>query len=150
MNLKPQSRWWIALPACALAILVWTYQPQTESTPSPPAESKPLASDVESAYRQRRSGVELEVSGRVDRLLSDDLERSRHQRFLLRLPSGHSLLIAHNIDIAHRVPVSPADSVTVRGQYEYNDQGGVIHWTHRDPEGKHPGGWIRFQDREYR
>jgi hypothetical protein len=92
----------------------------------------------------------LEVSGRVDRLLSDDLERSRHQRFLLRLPSGHSLLIAHNIDIAHRVPVSPADSVTVRGQYEYNDQGGVIHWTHRDPEGKHPDGWIRFQDREYR
>jgi hypothetical protein len=60
------------------------------------------------------------------------------------------VLIAHNIDLAKRVPISPGDSVTVHGEYEYNEKGGVIHWTHHDPEDRHSGGWIRFHDREYR
>lgn len=146
MNSKLQSRWWIALPACTLALLVWTYQPA--SRPSPPTSTH--AVDVETAHQQRRSGVTVEGSGRVERLLPDDREGSHHQRFILRLASRHTVLIAHNIDLATRVPISPGDSVTVRGEYEYNEKGGIIHWTHHDPEGRHSGGWIRFHDREYR
>lgn len=146
MNSKLQSRRWIALPACTLALLVWTYQPS--SRPSPPTSTH--AVDVETAHQQRRSGITVEGSGRVERLLPDDREGSHHQRFILRLVSGHTILIAHNIDLAKRVPVSPGDSVTVHGEYEYNERGGVIHWTHHDPEGRHSGGWIRFRDREYR
>jgi hypothetical protein len=26
----------------------------------------------------------------------------------------------------------------------------VIHWTHDDPDGRHPGGWVRYGDRVYR
>lgn len=150
MNQKLQSRWWILLPAGTLAILVWTYQPTSQ--PSPPPSSLPSTRtvDIEAAYQQRLSGITVEVTGHVEHLLPDDREGSHHQRFILRLPSGHTVLIAHNIDLAPRVPVSPGDAITVRGEYEYNEKGGVIHWTHRDPESKRPGGWIRFHNHEYR
>ncbi len=149
MNPKLQSRWWILLPACTLALLVWTYQSASRSSDPPSSFPSPHTVEVEAAYQQRLSGITVEITGRVEHLLPDDSEDSHHQRFILRLPSGHTVLIAHNIDLAPRVPVSPGDSVTVRGEYEYNERGGVIHWTHRDPESKRPGGWIRFHHREY-
>jgi hypothetical protein len=150
MNPKLQSRWWILLPACTLALLVWTYQPASQPSDPPSFLPSTHAVDVETAYQQRFSGITVEVTGRVEHLLPDDREGSHHQRFLLHLPSGHTVLIAHNIDLAPRVPVSTGDPVIVRGEYEYNEKGGIIHWTHRDPEGKRPGGWVRFRHREYR
>ncbi len=38
---------------------------------------------IEQAYAEQRSKVWVEVPGRVSRLLSDDNEGSRHQRFIL-------------------------------------------------------------------
>jgi len=35
------------------------------------------------------------------------------------------------------------DSVAFKGEYEWNAEGGVIHWTHRDPEGAHVAGWLK-------
>jgi hypothetical protein len=40
--------------------------------------------------------------------------------------------------------------VSFSGQYEWNDRGGVVHWTHLDPAGKRPGGWLRHERRVYR
>ncbi|RYD47668.1 MAG: DUF3465 domain-containing protein, partial [Verrucomicrobiaceae bacterium] len=42
------------------------------------------------------------------------------------------------------------DKVVVRGEYIWNDKGGLIHWTHHDPKGKGPEGWIRHKGRKYR
>jgi len=39
--------------------------------------------------------------------------------------------------------------ITIRGEYEWNDKGGVIHWTHRDPRGRHENGWIQFNGIRY-
>lgn len=89
-------------------------------------------------------------SGRVSRLLGDDSLGNRHQRFILALDSGQSLLIAHNIDLAPRVEsLAVGDTVEFHGVYEWNDKGGVVHWTHRDPEGRHEAGWIRHRGRTY-
>jgi len=107
-------------------------------------------SGVEAAFRAQRSDVWLEESGRVARVLSDDNQGSRHQRFILELPSGHTVLVAHNIDLAERVPLQSGDRLELRGEYEYNAQGGVLHWTHHDPSGRRDGGWIRHAGREYR
>lgn len=103
------------------------------------------------AYRNGRSNLQLGGEGRVVRILADDNKGSRHQRFVVELASGQKLLIAHNIDLA--APVDKLDEgerIEFYGEYEWNNQGGVIHWTHHDPRGKHPGGWLKYQGRVYR
>lgn len=105
---------------------------------------------VADAFREHRSGVVVEISGVVSRKLPDDLEGSRHQKFILRLPDDLTVLVSHNIDLSERIPVSLGDRLELRGQYEWSDRGGVVHWTHHDPQGRRPGGWIRHRDRIYR
>ena len=97
-----------------------------------------------------RAGEQVRGTGTVSQLLSDDNEGSRHQRFILQLSSGRTLLVAHNIDLAPRISsLSEGDTVSFYGEYEPNDQGGVIHWTHHDPRGSHPGGWLEHKGRRY-
>ena len=106
---------------------------------------------IERAFAEQRGDLWVEVEGRVDRVLSDDLEGSRHQRFILELASGHTVLVAHNIDLAPRVPdLEVGFSLRIRGEYEWNPQGGVIHWTHHDPGGRREGGWIEHAGTRYR
>lgn len=97
-----------------------------------------------------RSGEQVSGSGSVVRVLSDDNQGSRHQRFILRLPTGRTVLIAHNIDLAPRIrSLKNGDTVSFYGQYETNDRGGVIHWTHDDPQGSHVGGWLEHKGERY-
>ena len=106
---------------------------------------------IAEAFRDGRSNVQVGGEGRVTRILPDDNEGSRHQKFLLELESGHSLLISHNIDLAPRVDnLREGELLEFYGEYEWNKKGGVIHWTHHDPQGKHPGGWLKYQGRVYR
>ena len=101
-------------------------------------------------YRENISGVWVEADGTVQRMLSDDRQAPRHQRFILTLSSGHTLLVSHNIDLAERIDqLRAGDRVAFRGEYEWNAQGGVLHWTHRDPSGRGPGGWLEHQRRRY-
>ena len=104
---------------------------------------------VEQAFAAQRSGLWLETRGRVIRILKDDNEGARHQKFILQLDGGHSVLVAHNIDLARRIPAREGVSLSVRGRYEWNDRGGVIHWTHHDPDGREQGGWIEVGDVRY-
>jgi len=104
---------------------------------------------AEDAFRNHRSGVMVTAEGAVIRMLSDDNDGSRHQRFIIRLASGQTLLIAHNIDLSTRVPVQQNSQVKLHGQYEWSDKGGTVHWTHRDPQQKHEAGWIEVGGRRY-
>jgi hypothetical protein len=60
------------------------------------------------------------------------------------------VLVAHNIDLAERVPLRQNARLRLRGRYEWNERGGVIHWTHHDPDGLGPGGWVQHGDAIYR
>jgi Protein of unknown function (DUF3465) len=96
------------------------------------------------------AGAQVHGSGVVTRILADDLEGSRHQRFILRMQDGRTLLIAHNIDVAPRIPsLLEGDSVEFYGVFETNDRGGVIHWTHHDPAGRHVDGWLKHAGKKY-
>ena len=101
-------------------------------------------------YGKQDDGRWIEDSGQVRRLIADDADGGRHQRFVLELPQRHTVLIAHNIDVAARIPAGIGDRIGFRGLYEWNDQGGVVHWTHADPLGEQDGGWIRYRRRCYR
>jgi uncharacterized protein DUF3465 len=95
------------------------------------------------AFASRASGVQVEGEGTVIHLLPDDLNGSRHQRFIVQLASGQTLLLTHNIDIAPRIEgLEVGDSIRFNGEYVWNEKGGVIHWTHHDPHGRHVAGWV--------
>ena len=120
--------------------------PTTSDGPATVDGSGPLLA----AIRDQRSGTQVTGEGTVTKLLADDNEGSRHQRFILTLPSGQTLLVAHNIDLAPRISaIKVGDSVAFNGVYEWNPKGGVIHWTHRDPNRRHEPGWLKHAGQTY-
>ncbi|MGD9160094.1 MAG: DUF3465 domain-containing protein [Desulfobacteraceae bacterium] len=105
---------------------------------------------LEDAFNNEESGIQVRGSGRVIRILSDDNEGSRHQKFIIELGSGQTLLISHNIDIAPRInSLSKGNQIDFCGEYEWNSQGGVVHWAHHDPDGSHEDGWLKHDGRTY-
>lgn len=145
--------------AIALAISYLANQQSLSDRSGPaPSVSSPTqvstdvspASAVKEAFEARRSDYQLEDTGIVARVLADDNSGSRHQKFILEFPSGHTVLIAHNIDLAPRIGgLKEGDTVRFFGEYEWNDRGGVVHWTHRDPQGRHVDGWLEHNGRRY-
>ncbi len=87
--------------------------------------------------------------GIVIRLLEDDTEGSRHQRFIIREPDDTTLLMVHNIDLAPRIPIARGDTIHFCGEYVWNNKGGLIHWTHRDSRNRHFHGWIYHKGKYY-
>ncbi len=121
-------------------------QPGTGRTSVDPSNSARL----EKAISERRTAFQVRGSGKVIRILSDDNDGSRHQRFIVQLESGKTVLVAHNIDLAPRVAsLRVGDFVSFNGEYEWNERGGVIHWTHDDPQGRHVTGWIEHNGKRY-
>jgi len=108
-------------------------------------------SEINKAYQDKKSDILVEGSGKVFKILKDDNNGSRHQKFLVKLPSNLTILIAHNIDLAPRVEnLNEGDNIEFFGEYEWNNKGGVIHWTHHDPRKKHKDGWIKHKDVIYK
>jgi Protein of unknown function (DUF3465) len=102
------------------------------------------------AFKGKKSNVFVEGSGTVKKLLADDNKGSRHQKFLVTISDEQTLLFAHNIDLAPRLDaLAVGDVVTFRGEYVYNPKGGVMHWTHKDPQGEKQGGWIMHNGQKY-
>jgi len=134
-----------------------TSSPTASSTTSRSAPATPSAADsqkvVADLMRAKRSEVMVTLRANVLKVLPDDNDGSRHQRLLLSITTRNAphdtVLIAHNIDLAPRVPVDEGDELLVRGQYEFNDLGGVIHWTHHDPRKRREGGWIELDGERY-
>jgi len=108
-------------------------------------------SHIDKAYQNRLSDIQVQDEGTVIKILRDDLKGSRHQKFILRLLSGQTLLVAHNIDLAPRInSIKRGDNIEFYGEYEWNVKGGVIHWTHHDPKGHHVTGWLKHNGRTYK
>ncbi len=105
---------------------------------------------IDRIFADRAEGVQIEGRGKVVKVLHDDNEGSRHQRFLLRIPSGLTLLVAHNIDLAPRIhDLREGDTIEFYGVYEWTEKGGLVHWTHHDPAGRHAAGWLKRNDTTY-
>jgi hypothetical protein len=102
------------------------------------------------AFATQASDIQVEGEGTVIRILADDLNGPRHQRFIVEVPSGQTVLITHNIDIAPRINgLEVGNLVRFFGEYVWNQKGGLVHWTHNDPRGKHVAGWVMHEGKTY-
>jgi hypothetical protein len=105
---------------------------------------------IAKAFASRKSNLQVSGQGIVVKLLPDDNSGIRHQRFIIKLSTGQTVLVAHNIDLAARVDgLHEGDSIQFYGEYEWNEKGGVLHWTYRDPNGSHPSGWLKHNGQTY-
>jgi hypothetical protein len=105
--------------------------------------------EIAEAQRQQLHGRLVEFDATVDKLLRADRRGLKHQRFVVRVAGAGTVLVAHNTDLAAEVPLAVGERVRVRGLFEWNQRGGVVHWTHHDPAGGSGGGWIRAAGRTY-
>ncbi|MDR0851820.1 MAG: DUF3465 domain-containing protein [Clostridiales Family XIII bacterium] len=139
-----------AVSACAQIASNTTSDVSAQSTdiayPSSQPEQTNGSADLDvfaQLYADHKSDVQVQGTGLVTKILDDDNDGDRHQRFIITLSSGQTLLIAHNIDIAPRVePLEIGDTVEFYGEYYFTAEGGGIHWTHKDTSGKHVDGYI--------
>jgi hypothetical protein len=76
--------------------------------------------------------------------------QAEHEAFHVRSDDGPSLEVVDNVAIAPSVPVAPGDRISVVGELiPRSERGPLVHWTHHDPAGVHPGGYIDFNGRRY-
>jgi hypothetical protein len=139
-------------PAASSSPTPTTSFPQPSATPEGPAAASPLVDNpsIARAIAGHAHDVTVNAEGVVSRVLPDDRNGERHQRFIVRLPSGTTVLIAHNIDIAPRIEgLRTGAPVAFEGEYVWNAQGGVVHWTHRDPSGRHQPGFVKYNAHLY-
>ena len=123
---------------------------QNSDTPKINSQKALSSISIEEAFKNKQSDLQVNGVGVVIKTLKDDTKGHKHQRFLLRLPSAHTILIAHNIDLAPKIELlKKGDSVEFYGEYEYNKKGGVVHWTHHDPNKRHIDGWLKHNNKIY-
>ncbi|MGL4184684.1 MAG: DUF3465 domain-containing protein [Thiotrichaceae bacterium] len=153
-----QNRWLktILLLIGAFCFGLYHYvKPASPPTPTPSTHS----SQTDTAYQQATEQIRTArlnpnakfrtiIKGEVLKLLPDDNEGARHQRFLVKLAPDIVVLVAHNLDLAKRVPAQSGQPIIINGEFIANDKGGVMHWTHHDPQGGQ-GGWIEYRDQRY-
>ena len=108
------------------------------------------SNSLQKAFKNRRSDFQIQDGGTVIKNLPDDLKGSRHQKFILKNKTGETVLVAHNIDLAPKIKnLKKGDRVDFYGEYEWNPRGGVVHWTHNDPKGRHVSGWLKHKGKTY-
>lgn len=106
------------------------------------------------AWRSNRSHLEVTAEGSVARRLGTRVGRSgTHEGFLLHLTGaagrGLTVRVEDNVDITGPIPLTEGAEVEVRGEYIFDRRGGIIHYTHRDPRGRHSAGYVRVNDKFY-
>ena len=115
-----------------------------------PLEYEPPGTTVKKAFINQQSDVQILGEGRVRKVLRDDTKGLQHQKFILEISPEYTVLVAHNIDVAPRIPgLKAGDHVQFYGEYEWTAKGGVIHWTHRDSGGGHIDGWLKHNGKTY-
>ncbi len=113
------------------------------------ANDAPDNARICAAYASQGSHGEVVAGGTVRRMLGTRQGPSgTHEGFLLQLDGDCDLLlrVETNTDLTGPVPLHDGERITVKGEYEFDPMGGVVHWTHHDPRGHHPDGYVKTAD----
>ncbi|MEM8710822.1 MAG: DUF3465 domain-containing protein [Planctomycetota bacterium] len=126
---------------------------KTLDSKKPAAEAPGKRDDtalIKKLFQTKQSDTQVEAEGEIVFIFPEDMGERKHQRFLVELSNDITLKIAHNIDLAPEAPIRKGDTIRFYGEYEYNDKGGVVHWTHRTKgTNPHPHGWLLHKGKKY-
>jgi Protein of unknown function (DUF3465) len=107
--------------------------------------------DLQAAYSGTRP-AEVSFDARVmsrPRFFVGSRTHCEHEAFDAMTSAG-AVEIVDNVKIAPRVPVQPGDRIEVRGEMVHDaGRPPIVHWTHHDPQGRHPAGFIRLRGQVY-
>lgn len=116
---------------------------------SVPTDAAPVDNDaLLGAIRARRQGAQVDGGGRVVDYW-DDTKGSRHQNFLVVVGDDVTVKVSHNVDLAPPVPAREGDTISFHGELGLGPKGAYVHWTHHDPAGRHPGGFVEYDGKRY-
>ncbi len=133
-------------------------KPETQKPTKEPEAKKPAANQrddtalIRQLFNGMRSDIQVEAEGEVVYLMPDDTDETPHQNFLVKLDNGITLKISHNTKVSPYIEtLRKGDTIRFHGEYEYNEKGGVVHWTHRTQgtRNKHPHGWLLHEGVKY-
>ena len=140
----------IFIALLAIIIYILAQQQGPTGSDSTSFDTDALQTTVKEAFAGKLTDLQIQGQGVVKKVLPDDRKGLQHQKFILQTSPGQTVLVAHNIDIAHRLPgLKKGDTVSFYGEYEWTSRGGVLHWTHHDPSGRHADGWLRYHGKIY-
>lgn len=111
-----------------------------------------LANDQVIRYlsQARANHINVNGFGHVIKVFSDKTKSPIHQRFVIKLDDGQTLIIMHNIDVGKRINnLRVNDPIRFFGEYVWHKRGGVIYSTHKDPSHHHENGWIFRYGKKY-
>ena len=98
---------------------------------------------ITEAYQNQLSNIQISGSGKVIAFSVMTIKAVVIKDSSYFCPPANSL-VAHNIDLAPKIStLQKGDVVQFFGEYKWNSKGGVIHWTHQDPDGRHISGWLK-------
>ncbi|MEB3223031.1 MAG: DUF3465 domain-containing protein [Candidatus Sericytochromatia bacterium] len=144
----------LTLAGCGYGPAVRAPRPQALGVPTSPTGVRLLTTAQAEAQIKGKGKGPLKankdwvmLSGRVTKILPDDLVGNRHQHFLFEA-GGETVKIAHNLELAPKVPVALGDTVEVKCEYIAASPYDVAHWTHYDPRGGE-GGYIKHRGLVY-
>jgi hypothetical protein len=85
----------------------------------------------------------------VIKVLPDDNQGLKHQKWIVRLSNGSQLMGVYNSDMCERVPLKAGDVIAMGGQFIWTNEGGLLHWLHHDPRNHRPDGFVQLNGKFY-
>lgn len=107
-------------------------------------------SDIVRAVNDQRRVDFVEGGGlTVTKLLPDDNNGLKHQKWMVRLSNGFTMQAVYNSDLCPRVPLKVGDVIAMGGQFIWTKGGALLHWLHHDPKGRRPDGFVFVNGKFY-